>query len=760
MAGAFERTVFRHRVAVFWFLAGISCVLALMSAGLQLAFDPARHMPDTHRAAFADLRSSGAVESEIALVLTVPDGTVWSPAGLQAVFEAEAALRRVGAVDPESLISILSPQVAAPSAVDRAAGFEIRALLDDQPPSAWSDEDIAWWRGVVRRLGLDGRLVTQDGTHVLIRALIGPDVAQSLDYAGFIRTLETTVGAALDGQPVEADLIGFPVRMGRLEAALSTGLAGAGVMLGAGFLGLWLLSRSWIVAAAGTACSATPVVWLVGGMAVLGRPFDPAILPALLLVFVLALTMAAHVTARILARMCWSDTAETAARTVFARLVGPGALALAGAGGGAAALMILPVAAIRDVAILVAAGAGIAAVCVLLFLPLLLAAFTPDERWFETMSRRIENGRGSAALVLPLLRPGPAGGLAAAALCMTLIFGLLTASSLTVGGGTLLAPNAASSASQDAMARQTFGYLTDSYTVRVGLNADACEGTAGLTEQAGLAYEEVASMAVLRPIGPGPGFFAGATGPLNAVRGDTLGLLRTGPASLRAGQVLETDCSAVRVIAGADVQTPEGWTRLAGVTGDITAGAQGSALSGTRLEPGGGSLGALTALSALAGGRAMAVLAVLGVIALAMATLVLRDWRAGLAVLVPVALGLSVTAWAMTLSDIALSPESLSVLVLTACFGVLAVLGLALIWREGERDGCAATDLAGETLALGAPVTALAGGALTLGLIGLTGHAQPFAQIMMLGLAVQAGAAIALTPALLVVARWAMPVDP
>ena len=62
------------------------------------------------------------------------EGTVWSPAGLDAVMRAETALARVRGLDAGSVASILSPSILLSSAVEKAATFELQALLRDRDP--------------------------------------------------------------------------------------------------------------------------------------------------------------------------------------------------------------------------------------------------------------------------------------------------------------------------------------------------------------------------------------------------------------------------------------------------------------------------------------------------------------------------------------------------------------------------------------------------------------------------------------------------
>ncbi len=399
--------LFRVRQAVAAVTGAITVALTLATFWLSTDPVPARVLQGLRDAGAAGDEKAVNPKAEIAVSVTFQHTTAWSPDGLATLARLQRELIRVPGIDPSSLVSLLTPigQKEGPEGqspedeVEAAALAELEALV--RPPviadgavregeirERWRQKDISWLSKLADLLGLKGRLVSVDGRTVIMRvAMAPPPKPDGPSYGDVFRGLMRAMEQGAQGIHVKLSFAGVPLRTGGLETSLERSWPWLLLLFTMVFAGLWYIARSVPVALMAFIVAAMPVLWMCGGMALLGHNFNPTSWPALMGVFTICVLGCGVGIALYTARLAWGEERDSAARSVMhlgMRLLAPalaaGLLALV-------PLTLLPGDAARDMVVLGSIGLVLGLGAMLAILPVMLTLLPAPRAWIDDVSR-------------------------------------------------------------------------------------------------------------------------------------------------------------------------------------------------------------------------------------------------------------------------------------------------------------------------------------------------------------------------------------
>ncbi|HWD15361.1 MAG TPA: MMPL family transporter, partial [Casimicrobiaceae bacterium] len=258
-----------------------------------------------------------------------------------------------------------------------------------------SSESLDKLRQNVLRSGEIGQLVAPDARSTVIQVpLLSAGVdGRGVDYAQLSRSLES-LRARYEGESIGIHITGFAKVVGDLIAGSTWVLAffamAAAVATALVYAAMRDLRSTLLV----VACSLVAVVWQLGAFRALGFALDPYSMLVPFLVFAIGMSHGVQKMNGITQDVARGAATLVAARLTFRRLFGAGLTALLADAAGFAALTIIDIDVIRQLAL--AASLGVAALIVtnLILLPVLISYVGVGARAVgrSEMARHLETG--------------------------------------------------------------------------------------------------------------------------------------------------------------------------------------------------------------------------------------------------------------------------------------------------------------------------------------------------------------------------------
>ncbi|HET8734947.1 MAG TPA: MMPL family transporter, partial [Anaeromyxobacteraceae bacterium] len=575
-------------------------------------------------------------------------GDVYDPAYLDALREISDELFLTPGVDRAWVKSLWTPAVRWTEVTEE--GFRGGPVMPDDYDG--SPASLAALRRNVARAGLSGSLVARDARSSLVFVPLldrDPVTGEGIDYQDLSRRLEA-LRLRFEGPHGEGSVRLHVVGFARLVGALMEGIrqvmawfAAAAAIAAASLL---LYTRCLRSTALVIACATVGVIWQVGAVSAMGLALDPFTVLTPFLVFAMGVSHGAQKMNGILQDVGRGTHRLVAARRTFRRLFSAGLTAVLTDVVGFAALAVIDVPAIRELALTAAVGATGLVVTSLVLLPVLLS-YTGVSPAAARRSLRAEDPAGRPAPLWRLLErftaPRWAAGavLAAAAVIAA---GVLAGRDVEVGALRPGAPElrAASRYNQDdAYLAAHYAVSSDVFAVIVRTGPEGCLDHRTLVEadRLGWALQQL------------PGVRATASLP-DAVRQITAGSYEGDPRWLtlsrnqqvlnHAGQqaitrnpdLFDADCAVQPVVAYLADRRAETLDRVVGAA-EAFATAHGDGERAFLLAAGSAGIEAATNQVVRRAGWTMTLLAYAAVILLSLATF--RSWRAVLVAVIPLA---------------------------------------------------------------------------------------------------------------------------
>lgn len=392
--------VFGHRRLVIGLFLLATVLLGWAASRLRVDAGFMKQLPLKHpyMATFLKHQQEFGGANRVLVALVARDGNMFTPAFFDALKRATDEVFFLPGVDRGRVQSLFTPNVRYTEVIEDgiAAG---NVIPDDFETSPAGLEKV---RRNILKAGIVGRLVANDFSGALISAElmeVDPTTGKKLDVIALSKLIETKVREKLDadfvpGSPVDVHVIGFAKVIGDIAAGVTRVVIFFLVTIVITGLLVYLYSQSAWLSAVVLACAVMAVVWQLGIITLLGFGIDPMSILVPFLVFAIAVSHAVQMVSANGSELFDGADSLTAARNSFRRLLVPGGVGLATEVVGFFTILFIQIRVIQEIA--VAAGLGVAAIVLtdLVFLPVLLSYFKPDEGYREKLHRRARHMEG------------------------------------------------------------------------------------------------------------------------------------------------------------------------------------------------------------------------------------------------------------------------------------------------------------------------------------------------------------------------------
>lgn len=673
-----QRILFGARAFFLVLFAALTAWSVWIALDLKFDVDLERQLPIDHPYARTalDYKEKIAGLNSVQIVVETRRGEIWTPAFLKTLYDVTQDIMFLPGISRESVQSLWTPNTFVYQATEEAV--EGRTLIPSNfLPEALSAADMRRVRADAFRGGFRGRLFALDAKGAMIHASVAPVMpdGSTTDLIAVANEIEEKVRGKFETDDVTIRIIGFTKFIGDISNEANDVLAFFALAFVLNALALWYYSRSLALTLAAVLCSAASIAWLLAIVHVLGLSLHPLGLIIPFLVYIIGVSHGVQQINLFLASMVRGHNSIEAAERAFGRLLLPGFFALVTVLASFAAILLIPIPFVEDLAVIALIGIALKLVSNLVMLPLVMstvhfsdAAVAREKRLLEARARFMAGFSRDAHPVPAVMVLALSAGLGTVAISNALGVGI----GHQKPGAQELWESARYNVDSSAIAA-SFNLDLDSFVIVTVAPADACVDYKVMAhiERFGVAMRAVPGVKSVmslpeasrfvysivqegnlkwRVLPKAPDVLAIATGAIS----DTTGL-RNGDCTLMPIAVYLTDHrdETLRAVATA-AEAFIAQHKMEGVT--------------FRLATGNG--GVLYAINdAVRQARYTAPLLIFGVIAILIFA-AYRDWRAVVCCVLPLALANALGLWLMSWLEIGLTVTTLPVFVLAVGIGV------------------------------------------------------------------------------------------
>ncbi len=415
-----ETIFFRGRVLVLAIIALITIVLGYEATKLRMDAGFYKGLPTGHEyiATFLEYQDRLFGANRIIIVVHNEKGDIWNKPFLKTLNDVTQDIFYLPGVDRRTVTSLWTPNTRILEITED--GISARDVIPGKiTPDEMEGIAIKQLKNDVLKGNLVGRLVSNDFTASLIVAELleyDPATQQKLDYIDLGTQLEQKIRNKFEKGDLKIHIIGFAKNISDIAKG---GLEATPFFFGGAFLltvfAVYFYCRNWALTWLTVGCSLTTVVWQFGLLTVMGYGLDPLAILVPFLVFAIGTSHGVQQLNMITSELTHGTSPEAAARSSFRGLLIPGSLSLITAVVGFAALYVVPIPQIQELAVTASIGTGLKLISNLIMLPVIASYFTYPEGY----RARITAARDTRLRFMKLLgvfgRPG-------VAFPMTLIF--------------------------------------------------------------------------------------------------------------------------------------------------------------------------------------------------------------------------------------------------------------------------------------------------------------------------------------------------
>ena len=398
-----ERLIFNHRPWVLVACALLTALFAGQLRGLVVSASFEKTLPQSHPYIRSYLENKGQLRGlgdSVRIVVENPNGEIFERGYLDVLQRINDEVFLLPGVDRAWMKSVWTPVVRWTEVTEE--GFVGGPVM----PQAYdgSAKSIEALRLNIARAGVVGSLVANDyrSSAIIVPLLTKDGDGRPLDYHGLASSLEairkkhetdassTAAGKVTGVAPVRVHITGFAKLVGDLIDGLRKvmGFFAAAAAIAAALL--FSYTRCWRSTALVLACSVIAVVWQLGLVAMLGDTLNPFSVLVPFLVFAIGVSHGTQKMNGIRQDIGRGASRWVAARCTFRRLFIAGLTALLADAVGFAALMVIDIPVIRELALSASLGVAVLIFTNLVLLPVLLSYVGVS----EAAARRGEESAG------------------------------------------------------------------------------------------------------------------------------------------------------------------------------------------------------------------------------------------------------------------------------------------------------------------------------------------------------------------------------
>jgi predicted RND superfamily exporter protein len=726
-----ERLIFNNRNVVMLTCLVVTLVLGFMAARISLNASYEKMLPIGHpyiqnfAANKAQLRGLG---NTLRIVVENTQGDIFDPDYLDTLKKINDELFLTPGVDRAWVKSIWMPVVRYNEVTEE--GFAGGPVMPDSYDG--SKQSVETLRQNIMKAGLVGNLVSNDFTSAMIIVPlldVDPATGQRINYWDLSRAVEKNVRAKFetaDGK-YKVRVIGFAKIIGSLLDGLLQVMMYFGVAILIAAAILFYFTRCVRSTFVVLLCSLIAVIWQMGILTLLGLGLDPFSVLVPFLIFAIGVSHGAQKMNGIQQDVGRGTCTLVAARYTFRRLFVAGVTALLNGAAGFAVLLLIPIPAIRELAIAATIG-----VCVLLFtnlvlLPVILSVTGVSKKAAARSLKQEEQGVGTQGVWAFFNHFADSKRWATLAVAVALLLGLgghFVSQRLQIGdldpGAPELRPNSRYNV-DNAFITSHFSLSSDVFAVIIKTPVENCTRYATLQQADRLSWalqqlpEVQATISLADSVKQvTAGSFEGSAKWYTLSRNQEVLNYGAQQAIQNTPDLTNTECSVMPVIAY--LKDHKAGT-LEKVSATVEQFIVDNPVADVELLPAAGSAGIETAVNQVVRKAWLQMLAyIYGTVAI-LCLIAFRTWRAVLVALLPLALTSVLCEALMVVLGIGVKVATLPVIALGVGIGVDYALYLLSVQLHGQRMGLSLVESYRAALAFTGRIVALVGFTLAAGVI-------------------------------------------
>jgi len=727
-----ERLVFNHRLGVMLACMAVTAVLGFMAVKISLNASYEMMLPVGHPYIqnFAKNRSQlRGLGNTLRVVVENTRGDIFDPAYLETLKKVNDELFLTPGVDRAWVKSIWMPVVRWTEVTEE--GFSGGPVMPDTyDGSAASVEQL---RTNIMRAGLVGNLVANDfkSAMIIVPLLdVDPATGKKIDYWALSRAVERNVRGKFetaDGK-YRVRVIGFAKIIGSLLDGLMKVIMYFGVAILIAAAILFSFTRCVRSTFAVLLCSLVAVIWQIGLLRLIGLGLDPFSVLVPFLIFAIGVSHGAQKMNGIQQDVGRGTCTLVAARYTFRRLFVAGVTALLNGAAGFAVLLLIPIPAIRELAVAATIGVFVLMFTNLLLLPVILSVIGVSRRAAERSLKQEAQGVGTKGVWAFFDHFAEKRSWAASAILVALALGIgghFVSRRLQIGdldpGAPELRPKSRYNL-DNAFITANFSLSSDVFAVIVKTPVEGCLRYATLQQADRLAWQlqqlpevqaTVSLVDVVKQITAGT--FEGSAKWLTLSRNQEVLNYGAQQANANNPDLFNTECSVMPVIAFLKDHKA---ATLEKVSSTVERFIADNPVAGVQLLPAAGSAGIEAAVNQVVRTAWLKMLAyIYGAVAI-LCLIAFRSWRAVLVALLPLALTSVLCEALMVVLGIGVKVATLPVIALGVGIGVDYALYLLSVQLHGQRRlGLPLADAYRAAVAFTGRIVALVGFTLAAGVV-------------------------------------------
>jgi hypothetical protein len=386
-----ETLFFRGRVVLLGLLAAFTLIMGYEASKLRMDAGFFKGLPTGHPyiETFHDYQDRLFGANRVIVVLRNTKGDIFEKQFLKTLNDITQDIFYLPGVDRRTVTSLWTPNTRILEINEE--GISARDVIPGKiTPDEMEGVAIKQLRNDVLKGNLVGRLVSNDFTaSLIVTELLEYDPATNtkLDYIDLGTQLEEKIRKKFEKDGLQVHIIGFAKNISDIAKG---GIQYAPPFFALAFiltvLSLYFYCRDWKLTWLTVFCSATSVVWQFGLITILGYGLDPLAILVPFLVFAIGTSHGVQQLNMITAELAHGSNAEQAGRSSFRGLLVPGTISILTDAVGFAALYIVPIPQIQELAVTAAIGTILKIVTNLIMLPVIVTYFTFPPNYRERVA--------------------------------------------------------------------------------------------------------------------------------------------------------------------------------------------------------------------------------------------------------------------------------------------------------------------------------------------------------------------------------------
>jgi predicted RND superfamily exporter protein len=387
-----EALFFRGRVLLLAGLALFTVAMGYEASKLRMDAGFYKGLPTHHPyiETFTEYQDRLFGANRVIIVLRNTKGDIWNKQFLSTLNDITQDIFYLPGVDRRTVTSLWTPNTRILEITED--GISARDVIPGKiTPEEMEGVAIKQLKNDVLKGNLVGRLVSNDFTASLVVTELleyDPGTQKKLDYIDLGTQLEEKIRKKFEKDGLEVHIIGFAKNISDIAKG---GIESAPPFFALAFiltvLSLYFYCRDWKLTWLTVFCSATSVVWQFGLITILGFGLDPLAILVPFLVFAIGTSHGVQQLNMITAELAHGSNAEMAGRSSFRGLLVPGTISILTDAVGFAALYVVPIPQIQELAITAAIGTILKIVTNLIMLPVMVTYMTFPSDYRERVTR-------------------------------------------------------------------------------------------------------------------------------------------------------------------------------------------------------------------------------------------------------------------------------------------------------------------------------------------------------------------------------------